>query len=116
MLTVQDWIDAGYKKFKEVKHVKPYSAFGLQKLVRDDAGKRYYITVFAYDHTDHKASGRMPETTPDFGFTPEVQFRGELNTTCIELIMHIDSTVKDVEMHFDIMWNALGKPYYDTWD
>jgi len=114
MIPVQGWIDSGYEKFSAVRHVKPYAAFGLQKLISDHIGKRYYITVFVYDNTNHKASGRMPETSPDYSFSPDVQFSGEINTTCVELIMHENSTIKDVEIHFDILWNALGKPYDET--
>jgi hypothetical protein len=45
----KDFIDAGYKRFNP--NGQKNADFGLQKLISDDKGKKYYLTVFAYSLT-----------------------------------------------------------------
>lgn len=49
MLIVQDWINQGYKKFHST--FKEYADYGLQKLIKDEVGKKYFITVWVYENS-----------------------------------------------------------------
>jgi len=49
-LTPEDWEAQGYERFKST--IKPHVAFGLQKRFDDETGKKYFITVWVYDHED----------------------------------------------------------------
>ena len=109
MLTVQDWIDAGYKRFNQVKHVKPYAEFGLQKCISDNKGKRYHITVFVYDMSNY--------TQQPFSFSPDVQFQNFDNKHTVSMELHTreETTVQEVEDFFDKMWKGVGEPYYELY-
>ena len=113
MLTVQDWLNAGYKRFDQVA-ARQYAAFGLQKRFDDDKGKQYFITVFVYDNKEFML--RFPDIQP-FTFEPECQFSQPdsitVNTT---LLLHKESTIDEVEAMVQKLWVALGKPYYETWE
>ena len=114
MLTPQDFIDAGYRRFDQVNHIREHAAYGLQKLISDSVGKRYYITVYVYDNRE--INSRFGANMPDFSFSPDCQFRdGEENEMFVnvELLLHKDNTIEDIEQKFDIMWKALGSFYYE---
>jgi hypothetical protein len=113
MLTVEDWISAGYKRFDQVA-ARQYAAFGLQKRFDDDKGKQYYITVFVYHNKEFML--RFPDMHP-FTFEPECQFMQRdsitVNTT---LLIHKNSSIAEVEAMVHKLWVALGKPYYEIWN
>ena len=114
MLTPQDFIDAGYRKFDQVKHIREHAAYGLQKLISDSVGKRYHITVYVYDNRE--INSRFGANIPDFSFSPDCQFRdGKENEMFVnvELLLHKDNTIKDIEQKFDTIWKALGCIYYE---
>jgi len=98
MLTIQDWIDQGYKKFHS--SFKEYAAFGLQKLIQDEVGKKYYISVWVYENS--KRSYFM-EGMQEVSFAPDVQFRmhkedgEELPTVNMEFILGNHSTIQEVD-------------------
>ena len=50
MPTVQDFINRGYKRFENHAEFN-HAAFGLQKRIDDEHGKKYFITVWAYEWT-----------------------------------------------------------------
>ena len=109
-MQVQDWLDAGYKRFENTGHIKQYADFGLQKCVRDEKGKRYYITVFVYDMTKYHQDY--------FSFVPDVQFRDFDGKHTVSMEMHTrkETTVQEVEDFFDKMWKAVGMPYYEEYN
>lgn len=114
MLTPEDFVKAGYRKFDNVKYIKDFAAYGLQKLISDSVGKRYYITVYVYDNREIKQ--KINENMPDFSLLPDCQFRdGEENEMFvnIELVLHKDNTIEDIEQKFDTIWKALGCIYYE---
>lgn len=84
MLTEQDFIKAGYRKFKGYTGHEN-SDYGLQKLIADEIGKRYYITVSVYDWTKYP----LRTFGSDFTFSPHFQIKTSCGmTTNIELICH----------------------------
>lgn len=114
MIELDEWIKAGYKRFEQVKYHKQYASFGLQKLISDSKGKKYYITVFVYDNKALKQ--RHPDiTTDDFSYQPEVKFCSDLLTHNLELSVHKGATIKHVEQAIEDLWLMLGKPYYEQY-
>ena len=76
-LTPEDWEAKGYKRFEST--FKPNAAFGLQKRFDDEIGKKYFITIWVYDHEDeyHRQFMGLPQWKDQFsryGFQPDVQF------------------------------------------
>lgn len=112
MLTPEDWIEKGYRRFNEVKHMTN-ADFGLQKCIRDDKGKKYYITVYVYDNSKYNHIDCFKRNP--WSFAPDCQFCGPLLTTNIELILSETSTIEDVEKHMESLWIHTGSVYYDTY-
>lgn len=112
MLTEQDFIKAGYRKFYGYTgHER--SDYGLQKLIADEIGKRYYITVSVYDWTKYPTR----TTGSDFTFSPHVQMKTFCGmTTNIELICHGTKTVEQIEQYFQKVWCDNAKPYYERFE
>lgn len=114
MIELNQWLEAGYKRFEQVKHWYQYASFGLQKLISDGKGKKYYITVFVYDNRDLKQ--RQPDCyLNDYSYQPEVQFCGDLLTHNLSLAVHENATIEHVEQAVEDLWLMLGKPYYGQW-
>ena len=113
MLTEQDFISAGYKRYNEVHKGSDYL---LQKRIDDEHGKKYFIDVYVYDWRKYRYQN---PTMPDFSFNPEVQFRafkGGNMTMNVSLIVNSESTIEQIEKEFEDMWVYLGEPYYEGWN
>lgn len=117
MLTVQDWIEQGYKKFNS--NFKEYADFGLQKLIKDDLGKKYYITVWVYENSK---KGFFREGMQEVSFSPDVQFRigelkgkEELPTVNMAFILNESSTIQQVQEMIEGYWLSSSKPYYELY-
>jgi len=115
MLTVQDWINQGYKKFTSAH--KEYADYGLQKLIKDEIGKKYHITVWVYENSN---KGYFREGMQEVSFAPDVQFRihkedEELPTVNMEFILNNSSTIQEVQEMIEGYWLSSGKPYYEVY-
>ena len=114
MLTIQDWLDAGYKLYGNCQHKS--ADFLLQKRFDDSEGKKYYIDIwvyerFKYDYWSHNVA------LPPVSFQPEVQFQREGKMTLdMIFIMNQDSTIAEIEQEVECFWLFLGKPYYSKWE
>ena len=114
MLTVQNWLDAGYKKYYG-NHLNN-SDFLLQKRVEDSEGKKCYIDIWVYEHSKHEYYSRNPALSP-VGFQPEVQFQREGRMTLdMTFLMNQDSTIAEIEQEVKCFWLFLEKPYYRRWE
>lgn len=114
MLTTQDWLDAGYKKYYG-NHLNN-SDFLLQKRFDDEVGKKYFIDVWVYEYSKYEYYNHNP-ALPPVGFQPEVQFqRGDKMTLDITFIMNQDSTITEIEQEVECFWLFLEKPYYRKWE
>lgn len=115
ILELDDWINAGYKRFNQA--TMNNSDYLVQKLFADDKGKRYYLTVYVYEHFNKEYYSRLLPGISKFSFTPDVQFQqGDKPTVDIKLILSKDHTIKDVEQQIEVLWESLGKPYYELYD
>lgn len=114
MLTTQDWLDTGYRRY-DGRNLNN-ADFLLQKRFDDTEGKKYYIDVQVYEWEKYKSYGRNP-ALPSVSFQPEVQFqRQEDMTLNVTFLMDENSTITDVEKEVEAMWVFLGKPYYEKWE
>lgn len=115
MITVQDWIGNGYRRYNQPSPPSNLSDFLLQKCIRDEVGKKYFINVWVYEHFNKEYFSRVPAMKP-VSFSPEVQFCKDGDfTTNIELILSEDSTVSSIEQHFESFWLFLERPYYEKY-
>ena len=113
MLTIQNWLDAGYKRYD--RNFLNNSDFLLQKRFDDEVGKKYFIDVWVYEHAKHAYYIRN-SSIPSVSFQPEVQFqRGEDMPLNMTFIMNNDSTIAEVEQQVECLWLFLEKPYYERW-
>lgn len=100
----------GYRRFDTRTEPFKLADYLLQKCIRDDKGKKYYITVYVYDRSKYN----HPYIT-GLGFQPEEQFREDGVTSTVDDTYHDDenTTVESMEEFFDALWAHLGKPYCD---
>lgn len=111
MLTIQDWLDAGYKRYDQTTH--NLSDFLLQKRFDDEVGKKYFINTWVYEHSKHEYYSRN-SALPPVSFQPEVQFQREGDMTLnMTFIMNNNSTIAEVEQQVECLWLFLEKPYYE---
>lgn len=114
MLTVQNWLDAGYKKYYG-NHLNN-ADFLLQKRFDDEVGKKYFIDIWVYEHSKHSYY-EANQNIPAVSFQPEVQFRRDPDITMnVTFILNQDSTIAEIEQQFECLWLFLEKPYYEKWD
>ena len=113
MLTIQDWLDAGYKRYD--RDFLNKSDFLLQKRFDDEAGKKYFIDIWVYEHSK-QSYYRENLNIPAVSFQPEVQFRRDPDITMnVTFILNHDSTIAEIEQQFECLWLFLEKPYYERW-
>lgn len=105
-----DWIAAGYKKFNS-KHTKQWAEFGLQKRFDDVKGKKYFITVYAYDNSCFKEFNNLPA----WSFQPEVQFD---NGNVFDIVLGSGGliSIEYVEEFFENIWQTLSCKHYEEWE
>lgn len=112
---LDEWIAAGYKRFETRNNsLNKNSDFGLQKLFRDEIGKRYYITVYVYDRTRYPGYPWLEKEPQQYGFMPTAQFHTN-DTTFFNIEMNQVSgpfNIAEMEEWFDSLWRFFGKPYY----
>ena len=116
-MTLDELEQAGYRK-----HVsQSYDIFKktdtlYQKLIKDEVGKKYYIDVWVYNNLAYKREGRMPPTSPDFSFQPEVQFYGENDEVLFGVIYAgSKSSVREIEDFFEGVWFYMNCGYYQRY-
>lgn len=113
MLTVQDFLDAGYRKYNQ--HTFNDSDYLVQKRVEDSVGTKYFIHIWVYEHFNKEYCSRNP-SLQGVSFMPEVQFqRGDEATMDIALILNEKTTIQKIEQEFECLWLFLEKPYYSRY-
>jgi len=114
MLTTQNWIDAGYRRY-DGQNLNN-ADFLLQKRFDDSQGKKYYLDAWAWDNTKYDFYRNNPALSP-MSYQPEVQLQREEDMTLnVTFIMNENSTIQDVEQQAEKLWVFLGKPYYSKWE
>lgn len=116
----EDWIALGYRKSPVNPILDKNADYILQKLFSDDAGKRYYLTVYVYENykKDYYLyyNAQYGCASPMYSYTPDVQFSPEGKCTVnVQLLMDRDSTIDSVESQVYDLWVMIGAPYCEKW-
>ena len=112
-MTPEDWINAGYKEFSIPKINKTYRLAdrAFQKFFEDEVGKRYALTVYAYDRSVFHICDIEP-----WGFSVDVQFKLGDSEPFFNVQMNAINSVEECEAWFEKIWVVLDKPYYRLWE
>lgn len=116
----QEMIDKGYKTFKSGFN---NSLRGFQKLFDDDKGKRYFITIWHYNHAEQLDRDDVPKKD---SYTADSQFRfgkEDKDATCnVEFWGDVLpneyrplTTLKDIEDFFEKFWYLMKPDYYESY-
>jgi hypothetical protein len=117
----QEMIDKGYTPFTSSFN---NSLRGFQRRIIDDVGKRYYITIWHYNHAEQLERDDVPK---EDSYTADCQFRfdkGGKDCTCnIEFWGDVlpnkyrsVTTLKDVEDFFEKFWYLMKPDYYEKYN
>lgn len=116
----QDMIDNGYNIFTS-NYKKALR--GFQKRFDDDKGKKYFITIWHYNHAeqlDRSDIDKKDSYTADTQFrfnkenkdqTCNIEFWGDIFPNEYREI----TTLKDIENFFENAWTVLGADYYENY-
>ncbi len=116
----QEMIDNGYKIFKSSFN---NSLRGFQKRFDDKKGKKYFITIWHYNHSEQLGLENVPKGD---SYTADTQFRfdneGKDNTCNIEYWGDVlpnewraVTTLKDIEDFFETFWKKMKPDYYESY-
>lgn len=113
-LAPEQWIAAGYKKFKLSPVLDKLADYGLQKLFSNIMGKKYYLTVYVYENFNKEYYSKYNGAILPYSFSPEIQFSPKDKMTFNAVfIMSADTTIEDVEKQARELWVSVGSPYYE---
>ncbi len=117
MLTEEEFLLNGYKRFDGGSAILKHADYLLQRCIRDEKGKKYYLTVYVYVR-NYSRYISSDDKRLELGFMPEVQFREDGVTPTIDVTFHNDesTTLESMEAFFESMWVHLGKPYADRYE
>lgn len=117
----KEMIDKGYKPFKSSFN---NALRGFQKRFDDDKGKKYFITIWHYNHREqlHNLDLHKGDSyTADVQFTFEKE--GKDNTCNVEYSGDVLpneyrplTTLSDIENFYEDFWNKMKPDYYERWD
>lgn len=116
----QEMIDNGYKIFKSSFN---NSLRGFQKRFDNKKGKKYFITIWHYNHSEQLGLENLPKGD---SYTADTQFRfdneGKDNTCNIEYWGDVlpnewrpVTTLKDIENFFETFWKKMKPDYYESY-
>lgn len=116
----QEMIDKGYEIFKSSFN---NSLRGFQKRFDDKKGKKYFITIWHYNHSEQLGLENLPKGD---SYTADTQFRfdngGKDNTCNIEYWGDVlpnewrpVTTLKDIEDFFETFWKKMKPDYYESY-
>ena len=121
MITLDDWLAAGYRRFDFASNSSPvinkHADFLLQRRIDDEAGKKYFMTVYCYDRTRYPIEHQ--KYMPEIGFMVDVQFAlGDYKPFFGIEMNAVDSlnSVAEVEEYYEKFWQLLGCHYYERWE
>lgn len=116
----QEMIDKEYKIFKSSFN---NSLRGFQKKFTDKKGKKYFITIWHYNHSEQLGLENLPKGD---SYTADTQFRfdngGKDNTCNIKYWGDVlpnewrpVTTLKDIEDFFETFWKKMKPDYYESY-
>lgn len=114
-LTPADFLKEGYTRYDTQGLNR--EDYLLQKAIKDEFGRKYYINVYVYEHFK-KVYFEHQNDLHDYGFAPQVNFNFDDDTIPVvrtELIMNHSAPqpIKMIEDTFEKIWKAIGAGYYE---
>lgn len=110
------WIAEGYRKHNVNPIIGKNADYLLQKLFKDNVGKRYYLTAYVYENYNKDWYAQYESALAPYSYAPDVQFSPEGECTMnVQLLMGNDTRIQDVEQQVYDLWVNIGKPYYELW-
>lgn len=106
MINEKILLENGYKKWEAFN---PYANASYQKCIKDERGKKYYISV-----NEYKDYFQKEITTYEFDFAVEVKGFGTIKTLAYALQKLV--TIDEIEERFEKMWESLGSNYYEEFE
>ena len=114
-LTPTHWLCEGYRMFNQPKGLNS-ADYGLQKLFKDNVGKRYYLTVYVYENYKKSYYEQHKAYMNTWGYSPELQFQQKGKMTIdVQVLMDNKSTIEELEQQVHDIWVMLGCNYYEKW-
>lgn len=117
----QEMIDKGYNVFTSSFN---NALRGFQRKITDDIGKKYYITIWHYNHAEQLERDDIPK---EDSYTADCQFRfdkkGKDATCNVEYWADVlpnefrdVTTLSDIEQFYEDFFNKMKPDYYERWD
>lgn len=106
MLSVADFILAGYKQYPVGRLDSDWAKAMVQKRVADETGVKYFITVYFSEINHHH-----------YGVFKNVAARLQLNSavgTHNHELLTVDN-IESMELHFEFLWTATSSYYYERY-
>lgn len=98
-------LEAGFKEHP-VPHLKRSNRF-FQKCIRDARGKRFYVNIEFWQHSNY--SDMRDSWSSDVQFT-----QGDDTTTFnVALFVRDEDTPESIVDWYETLWRALGCDYYE---
>ncbi|MBW4460522.1 MAG: hypothetical protein KME47_09815 [Nodosilinea sp. WJT8-NPBG4] len=106
---IQPFLEAGFKKFPTNGVSSKHAAFGLQKIIRDSQGTKYFVTVYVYDFSSISDYPNPNKAS----FSLSSHFDSELlGSDQVEINTTVDSPKHAIETQ-EKLWVALQGKYYE---
>ena len=112
MLTNQDFIDAGYTRWRPSPFYECVTDL-LQKCVTDEYGKRYYINVNRWDFSRYERSNR---TNVNYESTVQFTLKNGAYINIDGLHVGTDWTIEEMEKFYAELWDTGKFKYYEVFD
>ena len=105
--------ERGYHKYKPSHFDSQYVVAKYQKRFDDENGKKYFLDVLEYDHSDLRQYNISDEK---YGheFELYLTFGGEEDRP-MRVLMYCGWTIEQAEEMTEMMWKNLGANYYERW-
>lgn len=107
-MTREELIEAGYERFDPAPISNECITDLYQKCIKDDVGKRYYISVNRWDFSNFGKENPI-------GYETEVQFRHKETGQHTDIVCLDGWSVSDMEKYYADLWYTGMFRYYDKW-
>lgn len=110
-MTKEDLINAGYTRY-DPPRFKDCVTDIFQKCIKDDIGKRYFITVERWDYSGISAQGAA--ISPHFQWWNQMTYKS--NGETVEIECFHGWSIEDAEKFYADLWRTGWFKYYERYD
>lgn len=102
----------GYRKYRPTEFDSRFVVARYQKRFDDDIGKKYFIDVLEYDHSD---IAQKYDISDRYGNEFELYLTFGDDDKPMKILMYCGWTLEEAEKMAEMMWNNLFANYYERW-